>query len=319
MIVEQTTLSDTARRARGRAWVAAALFCCLSWSTAAPAAAQACGFPDNRPGNTRGCDIPGGADRHGHLTVLGINAALGGLTAGIRQELRGGSFWRGFAAGAAGGGAIYAGKWVSAEPFWGAGLAGRQVAAVGASVVRNASEGRAPLEQLMLPVGPVRFYVDRGSGWSTRAKLDLLGAGVLAYQAFSADSRFDGAATVSAGTPVFVTEVARRPGWHGNNTAGVILLREDDSGVLIDLAGREGVVERVFAHERIHLLQYDQAVHTLGAPFEAWLLRRVPGGGWISRNLDVGLIIVPLLLLHEVIPYHDRPWEREADFFSGSR
>jgi hypothetical protein len=308
--VFEDTVAATGGSARAR--VLAALLCCLAWAAAPPASAQTCA---HRPGGGTPCPVADEASWHGHLTVLGVNAALGGITAGIRQQAKGGSFWRGFATGVVGGGAIYAGKWLSAEPVWGAGLAGRQVAAVGASVVRNASESRAPLQQLMLPVGPVRFYVDRGSAWNTRAKLDLIGTGVLAYQAFSSDSRFDGGSTLSAGAPVFLTESVPRPGWHGNNTAGVILLREHDAPTPSPVVTRD----MVFAHERIHLLQYDQAVHTWGAPAEAWLLRRIPGGDWISRHLDVGLMVVPILLLHQVIPYEDRPWEREAHFFSDSR
>jgi hypothetical protein len=254
------------------------------------------------------------SDWQGHLTVLGVNAALGGLTAGLRQHARGGSFWRGFATGAAGGGVIYGGKWLSAEEFWGAGLAGRQVAAVGSSLVRNASEGRAAFEYLMVPIGPVRLYVDRGATPTAHFKLDLLGAGVLAYHALSSDARFDGGASFSAGTAVFHTQVVPRPEWHGSNIAGVIVLRDPEGNP----PATHFPPDMVFAHERIHLLQYDQALHMWGAPFEQWLLPRVPGGAWLARHVDLGLIVVPVVLMNSVTTYESRPWEREAHFFSGS-
>lgn len=247
--------------------------------------------------------------------MLGVNAVLGGVTAGVRSRVRGGSFWRGFAAGAAGGGLVYAGKWMSAEHYWGAGLAGRQVAAVGASVIRNASEDRALLDRLMLPVGPVRVYVDRAHAWQPRVKLDLASAGVLAYWALARDTRLDARASASSGAPVFLTEAVRYPGWRGTNGAGVILLRDDGP---MDGVGRL-TRDLVFAHERIHLLQYDHLLHTWSAPAEAWLLDRVPGGAWLGRHVDLGLIVVPVVLLNRMIPYEDRPWEREADIFSGSK
>ena len=84
----------------------------------------------------------------GELAFLSGNAALGGLTAALIRELRGGSFWEAFLDGALGGAVVY-----------GAGLAGREVAAVGTSIVRNASDGRGTLEQLVLPIGVARLYL----------------------------------------------------------------------------------------------------------------------------------------------------------------
>jgi hypothetical protein len=275
-----------------------------------PAAAQGCGAPmPCRPGPQ---EIE--SNTSGHLMSLGINAALGGITAGVRQHARGGSFWRGMVQGAAGGSAVYAGKWLSVGQFWGAGLAGRQVAAVGASVIRNASEYRPVLEQVMVPIGPVRVYVERGESAGVRAKLDLLGAAVSTYYAVSSGSRFDSWASLSAGTPVFHTHTAWYPGWHGNNTGGVIVLLEEP----ITHHPAPIAPEAVFAHERVHLLQYDQAMHTWGAPLERWLLARVPRGEWLARHVELGLIMVPVMLSHQLIPYESRPWEREAHLLSGS-
>jgi hypothetical protein len=297
------------RRAGRRARVGAlVLFVCLLLAPVQGASAQGCAAPmPCRPDPP-----PAPSNTEGHLVSLGINAALGGLTAGVRQQARGGSFWRGFALGAAGGGAVYAGKWLSVEPHWGAGLAGRQVAALGASVIRNASEDRPALESLLVPIGPVRLHVERGANAGAHLKLDLVGAAVSTYFSLSSGSRFDAGASLSAGTPVFQTLDAWYPGWRGNNTAGVI--------VLLDEAVAEGSIppEQVFAHERVHLLQYDQAMHTWSAPFEQWLLRRVPGGERISRHVDIGLFMVPAVILNQVIPYHSRPWEREAFILSGS-
>jgi hypothetical protein len=284
----------------------------LAWAAPRQAEAQVC--------SDRHCHAVGDpalvhAAEHGmrdRAVILGVNAAVGGVTAGVRQRARGGSFWRGFAAGAAGGGLVYTGKWLSAEGFWGAGLAGRQVAAVGASVIRNASEELPLLDHLMLPVGPVRVYVDRSSGLQTHVKLDLASAGVMAFRMASPDARLDASASISTGAPVFVTETVPYPSWQGNNSAGVILLRDQGTDDMASIRK-----EMVFAHERIHLLQYDHLLHTLSTPVERRLLRRLPGGDWLTRHVDIGLIVVPVLILNQFIPYDDRPWEREAHILSG--
>jgi hypothetical protein len=300
--------SRRSRRAAAAAPLVTALAAVLAG--AVPAAAQVC--PPNQP--CEGEPVGHDTDLRGHALVLGVNTAVGALTAGLREHARGGSFRRGLVTGAAGGAAMYGGKWLSAEPYWGAGLAGRQVAAVGASVVRNASEGRAPFSQLLLPAGPVRILVSPDDLPGAQVRLDLVGAAVFGWHLASRETRLDPGSSLSAGTPVFWTELARQPGWHGNNTAGVILLHDRPAGAPATPFTRE----TVFAHERIHLLQYDFALHAWSAPFEARLLRRVPGGATIARHVDLGLIIVPLALLNRVIEYDDRPWEREAHFFSGS-
>ena len=83
-------------------------------------------------------------DLGGELLVLGINAALGGATAGIAQELNGGSFLEGLREGAAGGAVVYAGKRLNTLDVDQAGLVGRMLGAVGASVIRNSAAARPP-------------------------------------------------------------------------------------------------------------------------------------------------------------------------------
>lgn len=66
-------------------------------------------------------------DWGGELAFLSGNAALGGLTAALIQELQGGSFWRAFLEGALGGAVVYGGKRIAVERFYAAGLVGRQL------------------------------------------------------------------------------------------------------------------------------------------------------------------------------------------------
>jgi len=291
-------------------WAAAFVALVAGLAHGVPAAAQVCAphdeqcamLPHGGPGESIGA----------HARVFGINALLGGLTAGVRSQIRGDGFGRAFLLGTAGGGLNYGGKLLSVEPVWGAGLAGRQVASVGSSIVRNASEGRGPMEELLLPLGPARFVVPVRQPSATRMRVDVGGLAVLAWYLAESDTRLDLGASLSAGGPVFRTERVRSHNWYGNNTAGVILLRDD-------APTDRFTPEMVFAHERVHLLQYDFALHVWSGPAERRLLRPLPGGVWLTDRADLGLTLLPLVaLVNRHVEYDDRPWEREAHFFSGS-
>lgn len=77
----------------------------------------------------------------GEVTFASANALLAGLSAGLLQVIRKGSFKHGFATGALGGAVVYTGRRLAVEDFWGAGLMGRQISAVGSSLTRNAGDG----------------------------------------------------------------------------------------------------------------------------------------------------------------------------------
>ncbi len=186
----------------------------------------------------------------GELAVLSGNAALGGLTAALIQELRGGSFWEAFLDGALGGAVAYAGKRIVVERFYGAGLVGREVAAVGTSMVRNASDGRGALEQLVLPIGLARLYLwgDSTSALPMHAqvKFDVLTLLATTYLGLRKDFDFDVSASISAGTPVFFTrEPWAERGWIASQVGGVIWLRSSPHA-----SDLNAEVPAVFAHER---------------------------------------------------------------------
>jgi hypothetical protein len=249
-----------------------------------------------------------------HLTAFGANVLLGGLTAGFAQELRGGSFRDGFIRGALGGTTVYAGKRIAGQRFDGAGLLGRQVAAVGTSVVRNASAGRGSFSRLMLPFGPVRLYVEPGAARPLQPKLDLSGLAFLAYGVFNDDLYFDTRRSFSAGIPVFRTEDAPID-WltdgselEGLATAGVVYLA--------DYWSREER-DHTFAHERIHVLQTDFVLGAWTDPVEDWALSHHPVGRSIARWVDINLATNLLSLLGGPFDHDERPWEAEADYMAG--
>jgi hypothetical protein len=245
----------------------------------------------------------GPSDIRVEVTGVAINALLGGLTTGIPAALRGEPFARAFAAGAAGGSLIYGGKRVAVERFAGAGLLGREIAAVGGSVVQNVARGERAVSVITIPVGPLRLEL--GPGRAPRARLDLatlIAAGVFIVQE---DGRFEPGHSLSAGALVFRSE-SRLDGMHA---AGVVLV-PDPSAHDYDQPG-------LLAHERVHVLQYDQAHLSWGEPAEGWLLQGTGPGRWMNRHVDLGLTAAARGMLNLAVEYHARPWEREAHMLAG--
>lgn len=247
----------------------------------------------------------------GDVAFVAANAVLAGVTAGITRKVRGGGFREAFAAGAAGGAVAYAGRRVGASRFDGAGLLGRQISAVGVSVGRNAGDGRPALERLLFPLGPVHLYVDRASGLTIHPKIHVVGLAQAARLALSPETRFDGPASFSAGAPVFrapdrtlIVEGTRASGLalHGS----IVLGASDDP-------------ERLFAHERVHIIQSDYAFLAWSEPVEGWLLERNRYTAAIARYMDFG-VLAPVLAVGAMrltgAKLSDWPHEHEARFLA---
>jgi hypothetical protein len=292
------------------AWLAALLLLAL-----APAGAAAQCLPQTVPPDLRGpCEETWPAWT-GEMAVLGANALLGGFSAGVLHRLRGGSFGDAFLKGAAGGAVVYGGKRIAAERFGGAGLVGRQVAAVGASMTRNAGEGRTVLQQVALPLGPTWLYLQADVP-RVRLRADVVALGWLVYALREPELRLDAGMSLSAGAPVFLAD-GRLITMHGDSlhASGVT---EPGLVMLSDVPefGRE-YARRTFGHERIHVLQMDQLFLTVTGPATDRALDAVPGLRRVTPYIDLNLSSQLLRLLAGFIPDHlDRPWETEAIFLS---
>ena len=252
----------------------------------------------------------------GQLTALSANALVGALTAGVWQELRGGSFKDGFTRGALGGSFAYTGKRIAARQFDGAGLLGREIAAVGASVVRNAAEARPTFESIVLAIGPVRLHLRPSEKRVSHASLDLVATGWIIWGLTESELRLDVDESLSAGTAVFRTDNKliiyrlNRFAAGGFTPAGVVL----QSYVP---AWGQPLIRRVLAHERVHVLQEDYVYHTTVASAESWLLHKLPHGRRIERYIDLNGSTELLGFLTRLFPKHsDRPWELEAIYLS---
>ena len=137
------------RRPRPHAGIAI-LFVLATWmSPPIPAVAQSCDYSE--------CVATASFSQH--VTMLAINSLLGGVSAGVVRLAKGdpisNAFVDGFFRGAFGGGLTYAGKGVASRTFSGAGLLGRQIAALGVSTTANAADGIEFFDRVVFPLGPL--------------------------------------------------------------------------------------------------------------------------------------------------------------------
>jgi len=236
-----------------------------------------------------------------------VNVALGAVTAGTWSAVQKKSFWRGFARGGAGGAAVFAGKRLIGEgnpvSWW----AGREIAALGSSEVVNAAEGLPFLQRAVIPVGPIRFHIDRLAKRKVIPRLDLastIAAGVIAS---GERTRLAVKETLATGVIVFmVPENSRTVGTH---TAGILSVSEVlPDGNFPPLAPKRIVI----SHEMVHASQYDFVFTVWSDVAQRAIAKRIPAAGFISRYLDVNLSLPLQLGANHLIDYESRPWEREA-------
>ncbi len=252
----------------------------------------------------------------GDFAVASANAVLGALTAATTRWLHGGEFRAPFTDGFLGGLVGFAGKRVAVERAPGAGFLGREIAAIGASMVANAGAGDALLDRVVLPVGPLWLTLERRDerGFHTDVHVDAAAVAAIGYAIAEDRLEFDGHGSVSAGTAVF-----RAPGtlferkWQDNvrssgiAVGGTLWLSE------IERFG-ESYSERVFAHERIHVLQADFFAIAWGEPLQREIAARSKLLSHADRALRFGWGEVFLSTLSLFGDHGSRPWEVEANF-----
>lgn len=234
---------------------------------------------------------------------LGWNALVGGVTAGLVAGVRGDPLVPALVAGAGGGALIYAGKRIAVDMSPGAGFLGRQVASVGGSMVGNAVAGRGGLDRVAFAFGPVRAYIGSevaGVDW----RLDVPAAAAAAWG-------------LARGASLDVAE---------SLSSGAVVLRGDGEfalpGTIFYRSARPERVSYVLAHEKVHILQYDQSFLSWGDPIEGWLARRYPSLrgplGYLDFNL-APLALAAVLGFYVWEDHDDQWWEREAIYLGRAR
>jgi hypothetical protein len=109
---------------------------------------------------------------------------------------------------------------------------------------------------------------------------------------------------------LIVSDPEHRLSWNGRQFAGNVLLREG-RWTKQPLTGGN-----TFAHERVHLLQYDQMALLWSDPAESALLGRWRWSRGLQPHLDLGLNGVVNAALR-LMPLHLNPIEIEASRLGG--
>jgi hypothetical protein len=236
------------------------------------------------------------------------------LTVGLSRAVAGEQVWPSIVAGGLGGATAFAGKRLVSDNSNYTVLAGRQLSALGASMVANAGTGKAPLSRVVFPYGPLRIYFTDSSTRRVRIKLDIAGVGAALYLATRDGNHMDWAKTLKAGIPVVLVDSLAPPtdlgGWH---VAGVVRLRTASPFMTLE----PSTAHLAMGHEFVHVAQYDFSFIAWTARPEAALLRVLPGGNTIGRFVDLGLNAPAWSIANGLIPYESRPWEQEASILAG--
>lgn len=222
----------------------------------------------------------------GEVALAGANALLSGAITGLVRELRGGSFRDGAVAGSSGGLVAYAGRRVSVLEFTSAGLLGRELGALGASMVRNGVAGEPLLSMIVLPMGPARVYIDRRRPGHTHLRLKLSAHDTywLTRAVLDPELELRWGASLGAGAPVFQKT-------EGRLVLGGEELNGYQVGGAIFLSAEPGVGQHwTLAHERVHVLQSDYLSIAWYDPAEAWLMQQSGVTRALHRVFDVGLL-----------------------------
>jgi hypothetical protein len=256
------------------------------------------------PGLALAAEARGQVPASARLADFAVNAAIGGVIAGARSLLLGGSIARPLALGALGGGVQGLGRQIAASPFTGSGLLGREVSALGISLTYSAG-----VDSLVVfaPLGPVMLELRPGTAQALRARVSLFDVLTLGLSLADRESSFDLEASLSAGAPTFRRPRSRMPlgaQEGGFAQVGTIFLAREEPADSRRLTLR---------HESVHVLQWDALSQLVALPVERALVSRLPGGAWLERHADVGALApLTVYFVSRQLPYEQHPWEREA-------
>jgi hypothetical protein len=263
----------------------------LPWRTGLTAAALSC------YSTAAAAQTPQSESRDvGVTAAFGVNVLLGGLTAATRALIEGHDPARAFAIGAIGGAVHFGAKLIGP----GTALAGVAVGATGTAIVVNAGRGVSPLDELYVPVGPLRLRVTPRSSRKVRLALHGYDAVVLARNLARPGLVMDWGRTASSGT--FVLRTDNRRIRSGDREYGGVAV-----GSLIVMSDFTTDPARTARHELVHVHQYWFVDEALGRPVEEYLRRRVPVARRLPRWLELGIVPPALGMLEQSIFGRDRP------------
>lgn len=203
------------------------------------------------------------------LGVGSANALAGALTAAVLAWVNDQDVPRAFLRGAVGGTVVFAGKRLAVEPFDGAGFLGREVGALGSSVVANASTGRGWLDEAWLPLGPL--WIRTGFAAPVGVAVNVRELATIGWAASRSELELDWGASLSNGTAIF-RAAGHQIRFDGEEVGGIAV------GGVVLLSRRSFDAEVTRGHEVVHVIQDDFFTTVLSRPGEQWVWRRLSDG-----------------------------------------
>lgn len=263
-------------------------------------------------------------DQSAHVRYLALNVAIGATASMARAVIAGAPLHTAIAKGLFGGSLMSAGMELIGTESPSARFAGLQLAAVGASVVRNADRGAPLLSDITLPIYPFYVRVRPGASNPVTARVSVMSAARLATVLSSGHRpSVDWGATLATGAPVLRSPRWRLPsttcpfpceGSFAQHSAGVIVYSAS--------AGTDYDLRRTLAHESLHIAQQTRDALLDAIPASDAALGRLGGTGRsLSRFLVVDLVM-PLRAVDEGearmrgAPRRDSWYETEARAFA---
>lgn len=211
------------------------------------------------------------------VRLAAANGLVGGVTVVVQRALGNeGDLWSGFFEGFLGGAVSFTGRRVIATDVPGSELLGRQIGAVGNSVIHNSARGEAIWSTLALPLGPVNLYVSfddpEGNRFRFRGRFNDIAW--TAWALADPEMRVDWARSLRVGFMVIEKSRNRLDFTSLGMTVGGAALFDDSS-------------DWVLEHEAIHVAEFDFLNTVFGYPVE----RALFGTKGMARHLDFGVVV----------------------------
>jgi hypothetical protein len=169
---------------------------------------------------------------------------------------------------------------------------------------------------LIAPVGPITLEVRPHVAGAVRARVNLVDLALVASGLVEGRS-FELGSSLSAGALVLSSSATPGTG----ALSGYVQTGHSLMGVIYVADGlRPALRQQVLSHETIHLLQWDAYNQLVAFPVERAIVRRLPGGAWLPRFIDLGVLGPATgFLIARQISYERQPWEREAYLLTTGR
>jgi len=240
-------------------------------------------------------------DPSAHARYLALNVVIGATASTARAIVSGAPIRVALAKGVIGGSLMSGGLELIGTQSRGLRFAGLQLAAIGASVARNADSRIPLLSDVTLPLYPFYVRVRPSATTPITARVSIFSAARLASAMTGGDrARVDWAETFATGAPILRSARWRLPssscphpceGAFAQHNAGVVVYSAS--------AGTDYDLDRTLAHESVHLAQQTRDAILDAIPMSDAALARFGSVGRTVSRFFVVDALMPLRLIDE--------------------